>query len=186
MKQARKILIAVVVVSAITISSVFAKPSDFKNAVGFYSLNGLNLDSAYGLQYHRWCTDKIGFQTQGYINYYDQGSYSNPLNYSISVQILYKLFEMDIGERAGSCLYAWASAGHHGYIDRKVVYPEDETLTEQVTDTVCLNAQVGLGFGIDIMCLEHISLPIEFGYMGEFPSNTVIGFVFGSGIRYRF
>jgi len=48
------------------------------------------------------------------------------------------------------------------------------------------DAMLGIGFGFDFMLFDHISIPLQFGFEGEFPNEISAGFCIGTGIRYRF
>jgi len=184
MKNVSKYFLVMFAISVIAISSVAAEPSAFDNSVGVYGLAGINSPYTAGVQFQRWCTNRIGFQTQGYV-YYDS-SIKASLNYNVSAQFLLKLFETEFGERTGTCLYSWLLVGNHGYDDSTSVYNETTGDYEYSNVEFVTNIQAGIGFGFDIMFLNHLSVPIEFGYMGEFPNDMTWGFVFGTGIRYRF
>lgn len=191
MKKLSKIFVTIFAVSVIAISSVFATPTDMDNAVGVTFLGAVNSSYTAGLQYQRWCTDKIGFQVQGYAFYEADSSDSlnyemSALNYEMSAQFLLKLYESTLGGANRTCLYAWTLVGHHGYEDSDSYY-DDATEKWVNTESVFYpNAQAGIGFGFDATLLNHLSVPIEFGFLGEFPNQAKCGFVFGSGIRYRF
>lgn len=169
--------------------SLSATPLDYNNSVGIYALANSNV---LGIQYQRWCTDKIGFQTEGFV-FYNETTYS-PSNFdcSLSCELHIKLFETPFGQKSGSTLYAWFLGGYHGesgseYIEATGTWGQPDYVEGHYEPTgYDSNAILGIGFGFDIMFLNHISIPIQFGFSGEFPNTKSAGFCVGAGLRYRF
>jgi len=192
MKKHLKLSIAIAALILCKISTVSATPMDFKNSVGVY---GLFETPVVGIQYQRWCTDRLGFQTTGFVQY-DQSDFTysvkDGLSFSLSGELQLKLFETPFGNRSGSILYAWFLAGYHGFATSQYISPVGEWGEPGYIDGYYQstgfksNAILGIGFGFDIMFLNHLSIPIQFGFAGEFPTNTNAGFCVGTGIRYRF
>lgn len=178
MKKGIKILLASLAIFACGAVSAFAAPLDYESAVGVSILSTLDNISIGGLQYQKWITDKIGFQTEGSIVY--QPNYN--LDYNVAVELQYKLFETPMGTKNATILYAWFLAGHRGFQETDYDYATN-TRTKQKFNA---DAIAGIGFGFDVMLLNHISIPFNFGIVGEFPNDCAAGFCLGSGVRYRF
>lgn len=173
----------------VKLAALSATPLDFDNSVGVFALADTNV---MGIQYQRWCTEKIGFQTEGFVVYNDSAYTSSNFDCSLSCELHLKLFEAPFGKKSGSTLYAWFLGGYHGktgneYIASKGTWGEPDYVEGYYEPTGYLsNAILGLGFGFDIMFLNHISIPIQFGFSGEFPNTKSAGFCLGAGVRYRF
>lgn|SRR5574344_718873 len=185
MKKLGKVLMMMCILTSFGVVSAFANPIDSDNAIGVFIM-GTTESSVYGLQYQHWFNDKIGMQMEGAAYYNPDVYYGKELQYNISAEFQYKLYETALGERSATNLYAWLLAGHHGYIANESTYDAGTGTNVYTSTGFCANAIVGLGFGFDIMFLNHISIPVQFGFMGEFPNDPTIGFAFGSGLRYRF
>src|SRR5574344_1278211 len=185
MKKLGKVLMMMCILTSFGVVSAFANPIDSDNAIGVFIM-GTTESSVYGLQYQHWFNDKIGMQVEGAAYYNPDVYYGKELQYNISAEFQYKLYETSLGERSATNLYAWLLAGHHAYIKRTSEYEAVTGTSTTTSSGYCPNAVCGLGFGFDIMFLNHISLPIEFGFLSEFPNDPSIDFAFGSGIRYRF
>ncbi len=191
MRKSLKLLAVSAVLAFCGLHSLSAEPLDFKNSVGIY---GLMQTQVMGIQYQRWCTERLGFQTTGYI-FYEKAKWegdNSEFNASLSGELQLKLFETPFGKRSGSILYAWFLGGYHGFtkqqwVDAVGTY-EDATYQPGYWQDgkYYSNAILGLGFGFDIMFLNHISIPIQFGFAGEFPNDMNAGFCVGAGVRYRF
>ena len=171
-------------------SFLAADPLDFKNSVGVFILGNVTSEtlSVKGIQYQRWCTDRWGFQTEGFVTY-DAQSWQDSLptyDFSLSGEVLLKLYETPKGYRFASTLYTWGLVGVHGFND--VVYENfpNSSTGHYVDEGFMFNTVLGLGFGFDVMMLNHISIPFQFGFEGEFPNKTSAGFCLGTGVRYKF
>lgn len=186
MKKSIMVAIAFCIAGVVGMSAASANPLDFENAIGIYGMVAQNTE-VYGIQYQRWVSDKVGLQFLGSVYYNPTTGYiSNPLDYNVSAEVQYKLFETPFGERSGTCLYAWGLAGHRGYIKNSYLISETTGETEKSASEFKPVAIVGMGFGFDIMFVNHLSVPVEFGFLGQFPYDPGFGFSFGSGLRYRF
>jgi len=159
--------------------SLYANPVDANSAVGVTAM-GTTRAGVYGLQYQHWFNNRFGMQTEGFA-YYNPDS-NEELNYLICGEFLIKLYETQLTERSASNLFVWILAGHRGYSEKEYDYNTGKTLYSGF----CPDALAGVGFGFDIMFLNHISFPVQFGFLGEFPYDTSVGFSLGTGIRYRF
>lgn len=182
MKKNVKFIIAICFVLAGAVSAVSATPLDFDKSVGIYGLIGFDSEpETGGIHFQQWFDNGIGYQVQGYI-YYSQNGGSNPAEYTynVSAELNLKLYETPMGNRSATILYAWFLGGHKGFAENRYIDGDYKS-----SGYLC-DFTLGLGFGFDIMFMNHISIPIEFGFAGEFPNAPNAGFVIGTGIRYRF
>jgi hypothetical protein len=164
--------------------SAWANPLDFNNAVGIFGMVN-SATNVYGIQYQRWY-DRAGFQIEGAAYYDPSSEAAKTLDYNIAAEFQYKLYDTTWGTRAGTCLYAWILAGHRGFIDNTWSWNDETGDSEKTDSTFYANAVAGIGFGFDIMFLNHLSVPVQFGFMGQFPCEPAVGITFGTGLRYRF
>lgn len=185
MKKFRRLLCVAAVLLVGTVAAS-ADPLDFKNAVGVFLLGNVSATepAVRGIQYQRWLTDRWGFQTEGFITYNRESyaDHSPSYDFSFSAEPLLKLYETPKGYRFASTLYAWGLVGYHGFNDL-----EYNNTIEQYEDTgFQSDVMLGIGFGFDVMLLNHISIPFQFGFEGEFPNDVSAGFCLGVGVRYKF
>lgn len=185
MKKLTKLATLVCALSFLGGAVAFANPIDSDSAIGVFAMGSSEI-GVYGLQYQHWFNDKIGMQLEGYAYYNPNVSYDDVLQYNICGEFQYKLYETCLGERSATNLYAWGLIGHHAYIKNTTNYDSATNTSTMTSSGFCPSIVGGFGFGFDVMFLNHISIPVEFGFLGEFPYNQSVGFVFGSGIRYRF
>ncbi len=169
----KKVFIALAVLLILSCSLAFADENLFSNAAGFYGMvwpeSGVG-----GLQYQHWFKHLgMQFTAGGWAQSYS-GQISS-VDCALTAELQGKLYSHFFSPKFGSIFYAWALAGFHGYTDNQdgdlIFYP---------------NGAVGFGLGIELIFIQHISIPVQFGYSGEFPHNMNFGFSFGSGLRYRF
>lgn len=187
MKKLRKLFCVATVLLACT-AAASADPLDFKNAVGVFLLGNVSADepAVRGLQYQRWVNDRFGFQTEGFVTY-DKSYYNIPTyDFSVSAEPLIKLFESPKGYRFASTLYAWGLVGIHGFNKENSTYDEATGSYIYSDSGLQANCMLGIGFGFDVMMLNHISIPFQFGFEGEFPKDISAGFCLGMGVRYKF
>ena len=106
MRKSLKLLAIGVFFALCGLHSLSAEPLDFKNSVGVY---GLYDTKVLGIQYQRWCTDRIGFQTEGFV-YYQKGASdtdANDYEFSLSGEFQFKLFETPFGKRSASIIHSF-------------------------------------------------------------------------------
>ena len=194
----KKIISFALAIFLIGAASVWAEESQdditYDQAIGVFVLGNDSSDgpNVCGLQYQQWF-DKVGFQTEGFVYYNDKNYKAVPTyNFSLSGEFLVKLYETQVVRRTSSTLYAWFLAGYHGYnkanyVESKGTYGEPGYVEGYYTDSGFMgDVMLGIGFGFDIVVFDHISIPFQFGFEGEFPNTITAGFCVGSGIRYRF
>ncbi len=163
------------------------KALKFENAVGLSFMAG-NPQSvspySYGFEYQRWCSDRFGFELCA-------GGFWNPssedgLAYSVSAQFQAKLFSFSYEDVFTTLLYFWTMAGHDGYQPQKSTLNESGDKYVLTPEPFVASAILGLGFGLDFVIVEHISIPLTFGCALEFPNNAYLGFAGGLGLRFRY
>ena len=160
--------------------AVFANGLENKNAIGVYLLGA---ESAVGgIQYERRFTDLISTKF-GVYAMYDSYSTYQPFHCNFSVETDFKLYETNWRDKVASRLFAYALAGYmadseYSY-DYSVENPESTKKLKKSNDAVA-----SLGFGFDFIFFEHLSVPIQFGFMGTFPDDPQVGFCGGIGLRY--
>ncbi len=194
----KKIISLALAIFLIGTTALWAEDSQdetvYDQAIGIFVLGNVSATdpNVCGIQYQQWF-DKIGFQTEGFVYYNDKNfSQVSTYNFSLSGELLLKLYETPKFKRTYSTLYAWFMAGYHGYnkanyVDSKGTYGEAGYVEGYYTDSGFMgDAMLGIGFGFDIVVFDHISIPFQFGFEGEFPNTVTAGFCIGSGIRYRF
>lgn len=169
----KKIIISIVLLMIISCSFAFAEDYLFSNAAGVYG-TAWQESGGGGLQYQHWFK-RLGMQftAGGWANSYN-GTLSS-VDFSVLAELQGKLYSHFFSPKFGSIFYAWAMTGFHGYSDISagdlIFYP---------------NLVAGFGLGIELIFIQHISIPIQFGFSGELPNDMNFGFSFGSGLRYRF
>ena len=140
---------------------------EFPSALGFGFRQIALTTFMGGIIYQRWF-DKIGFETM-FGGYY---SASKNFNYAISLEGMYSLYRAPKINSILTCLYLWCDLGHYGISSGDNCFK--------------FNFNSGFGFGLNLVCFEHISMPLEFGYSAVFPNDFSLGFTFSTGIMYRF
>lgn len=180
----KKLKIAVIfAIFGIQIAALNANPIDNKTAVGVYYTSALNSDAnAYGLEFEQWITPKVSLGIIGAAFYNRNSDYAVNAN----LQVKYSLIEGDFNEHFSSRLYAYGIVGYTGWSSTtydylNFDYPQGESITTYYNDIF-----TSLGFGIDFILIDHLSLPINFGFAGRFPERISAGFCLGTGIRYSF
>ena len=179
-KSLKKILILSVLIS--TFTSLFSNGLDNKNNIGMYFIGA---DSSIGgLQYERRFSDLIS-EKFGLYTFYNEDSYSTePFNMNVTFETDFNLFETSHEAKVGSRLFAYGLAGYEATIHREYHYNEGSSQTEKQEEEVLHNALLSIGFGFDFIFFNHLSVPIQFGFMAKFPNRPNIGFCGGTALRY--
>lgn len=71
--------------------------------------------------------------------------------------------------------------GYTGTYERSYEYAEPES---KKIEKMHNNALASVGFGFDFIFFDHLSVPIQFGFMGTFPDDPQVGFCGGIALRY--
>ena len=160
--------------------AVFANGLENKNAIGIYVIGS---ESAVGgIQYERHFTDLISTKF-GVYAMYDNNSTYNPYDVNFSVETDFKLFETNWKDKVASRLFAYALAGYMGSGEYSIDYSaEDPETTKKYIKSN--DAVASLGFGFDFIFFDHLSIPVQFGFMGTFPDTPNVAFCGGIALRY--
>ncbi len=146
--------------------------------------------SGSGLHYHVW-RGVHGIGITGGIIYQPIDAellweVDNTLDYNIGIAYHRRLFGDNFATGLAGSLYLVAGGGHRGYIP---VIGE----TSRTEGAYQADLNFGVGVGVEIILLSHISLPAEFLYGGTFTPTRVggtdwlrIGPTGQLGLRYRY
>jgi len=157
----------------------------FPNALGIFG-SSLTGNFGGGLHYQRW-GEKWGFQVTAGGFYDPEATFGSTLAYSVSLEGTRALYTNYFKNWFAGRLYLWGSVGHQGYNDLADDY-YDYDLGAYVHEDgkFGLDALAGLGIGIEVVIFQHFSFPIQFGYMGSFPSTPRVSFTTSGGLSYRY
>ena len=180
----RKLIMVLLVVVTVPLfaQETDAKPafSEFPQALGAYA----NSTLTGGLSWQYWI-GKVGISITAGGLYSETYLFGNPLDYNVQAEVQYQVYGVDFTSWAGGVLYVLGLVGHRGIIP--MVYTPDIDITMQgVYSTGPYTPSFALGFGIGIepILFRHLSFPIEFMYIGQFPLKLEPSF--GGGLRYRY
>ena len=167
-RMARNALIVLVILGAGAAATADELPPyhAFPNALGI----AYGPISGTGLHYHRWAGD-TGFQFAAGVLYLPPDDVTwaqNMLDYVAGGAYQRRIYgDSFTGWLAGS-LYLFAGGNHRGFIPIDIVHrdPTDDPPAEpdRVVGPFVAEATLGVGIGIEIILLRHISVPVEFGY----------------------
>ncbi len=172
-----KKITAVILIVLAFVTPVFADEtvaeteSDTSAALGMYYIVGKF--SMIGLSYHQWFGNHALMVSAGIQS--DQ--------MSALAEYQYCVFSASLTEKLNSRLYVWASGGVNFRNESVYAWEPDTTLWQ---NEVHVNAVTALGIGMEFVWWRHLSVPVQFGYIAEFPYDFGMSFCFSSGVRYRF
>ena len=161
-------------------TGLFANGLENKNAIGVYVIGAEQ--SVGGIQYERRFSDLISTKI-GVFAFYNNDTYSDPFNANITVETDFTLFENQWRDKIASRLFAYAMLGYDARYERTYTYPDGAEHPVKI-EKFHNNAIASLGFGFDFIFFDHLSVPVQFGFMGTFPDDTQVGFCGGIGLRY--
>ncbi len=137
----------------------------YPSALGAYG----NIMTSGGLTYQRWF-DRIGLEATLGGTVQETGSFS----YNVQGAFQYMLFGEDFAEWFSGALYTNVLLAHTG----------------EGTPAYTPYAHLGLGVGIEMVFLRHLSTSVEFMYVGGIPLagqiTPVVEFSVGGSLKYRF
>ncbi len=137
----------------------------YPSALGAYG----NIMTGGGLTYQRWF-DRIGLEATLGGTVQESGSFS----YNVQGAFQYMLFGEDFAEWFSGALYTNVLLAHTG----------------EGTPSYTPYAHLGLGVGIEMVLLRHLSTSVEFMYVGGIPLagqiTPVVEFSVGGSLKYRF
>ena len=164
------------------LSKVFASGLDKKNAIGVYVIAAA--DTIGGIQYEHRFSDLISEKFGIYALYNTETYTTNPLDITFTAQTDFTLYAADWNSVISSRLYAYGLAGYNGRITREYKYDEATYDSTIVSEELQNNAIASAGFGFDFIFFDHLSVPVQFGFMANFPYSPHIGFCGGTALRY--
>lgn len=179
MKHTLKRLVILGILAS-SISLLFANGLENKNAIGIYVIGAEN--PIGGIQYERHFTDLISEKFGVYAFYNNNDYTSNPFEFNVTAETDFKLYETNWKDKVASRLFAFAMLGYDIKIERETHYAEPEGSYSE--KKVINNALAAVGFGFDFIFFDHLSVPVQFGFMGTFPDTPNIGFCGGIALRY--
>ncbi len=169
-------------VSMVFAESIFSVPVEDAKEDNVFS----RYDSAIGIggyfnqagipciTYQHWLTPSFGFAVGGGAIY--EPMFDNVADYEFAATVqLQKALYTASNQYLETRLYIWGMTGFDTKCDSYVNGPVKET-----------NGSLAAGFGIDITSLNHISIPVEFGYCIQGPDSFTIRPTGSLGIRYRY
>ncbi len=92
----------------------------------------------------------------------------------------YCVYSTSFTEILNSRLYVWIEGGAD-YLK----YSEYSSVTDRTVERSCVDAVAALGIGMEFIWWNHLSVPVQFGYVAKFPNRSGMSFYFSSGVRYR-
>jgi len=199
-------LVAVLMILAAAMASAEGRDSapeltspavDYPNAAGAFGSSLLG----GGLSYQHWfgpfgIAVTAGGLAYPYTTYYGIAEASAALaagdfliwNYNVQLEVMYRLYASNIWNWLSGDLYAYASLGHKGSQDAVYVDADGDYNTSDdayyTPGTVVFAVAAGVGIGYEFVLFRHFSVPVQFGYVVEYP--LYVSFNFSGGLRYRF
>ena len=183
MKKMIKILIAAGALLMGSVAGVFASPLENKNALGLYVLGGEPVVS--GLQYERRYNDIVSqkFDLFVVINPESTSILLDKYNVNFNTELDFTLFKAPWGDHFGSRLFAYGLAG---YQFRSVnTYEYDRDAGKEIYGVKTTNQLIlGGGFGFEFLIADHLSIPVQLGFIGAVFDDPCANFCAGIAIRY--
>ena len=178
MKHSLKKLVILGILAS-SISLLFANGLENKNAIGVYVI-GADIPIG-GIQYERHFSNLIS-EKFGVYAFYNNDNTSNPFEFNFTAETDFKLYETNWKDKVASRLFAFAMLGYDIKKERETYYVEPEGSKQE--EKIINNALAAVGFGFDFIFFDHLSVPVQFGFMGTFPDTPNIGFGGGIALRY--
>ena len=150
-------------------NSVEANREDGKIALGMQGLMGAF--SMVGLSYQQWFGNSGITISAGLDN-----QHINAL-----AEYQYCVYASGLTDNLNSRLYVWAAGGVN--LRNDSIY---NSTTNQSHDEFHVNAIAALGIGIEFVWWNHLSIPVQFGYIAEMPYDVEMSFCVSTGVCYRF
>ena len=173
-----KKLITMAAMLFILAGTVFANGLESKNAIGMYILG--SSEAVGGIQYERRFSDLVSTKFGVYAMYNDKDDWS-PFDCNFTVETDFTLYDTTWNDKISSRLFAYALAGYKGGIEYYRENYEEETPKIKRSYN---NAVASLGFGFDFIFFDHLSVPVQFGFLGTFPDTPNVAFCGGIALRY--
>lgn len=146
-----------------------------------------NDHSVYGLNYQHWF-NKVGLDVTGggYFNQNYLGGYDGFMGADVKLQ--FNLFETNQKRVFASKFYLWTLGGLNWNYEKGIVtdYSTETNITTYPILKNEIDAILGVGIGAELLVWQRMSIPIEFGFSGGFPSKPAMSVSVSSGLRFRF
>ena len=183
MRKIPKIICAVFGMFVLCTLGAAAHPLENKNAIGLRVLGGgSNYGGACvgGIQYERRFSEIISmkFDVFGYAT--PDKSYSENAAVSVSSEIDFKLYQARWGEHCGSRLFAYILGGYNGVSNVSYTDGNSDTYAAKWSSSLIGSAGVGMEF----LLADHISIPIQIGFIGALIDNPCASMCGGIAMRY--
>lgn len=136
----------------------------YPSALGAYG----NIMTSGGLTYQYWF-GRAGLEVSMGGIVQESGNFS----YNVQGAFMYMLFGEDFAEWFSGALYTNVLLAHTG-----------EGTNAETTFAYAPFGHLGLGVGIEMVFLRHLSTSVEFMYVGRIPLK--VDFSVGSSLKYRF
>ena len=178
----KKIILTLTVLLTLT-AGLFANGLENKNAIGMYIIGSET--PVGGIQYERRFTDIFSSKFGTYLSYSNVENSGTPIEFNFTVEPVFTLFETTWKDKVCSRLFAYGLAGYD-YTMKNESHWDDITYKRVVDSTKHQHSLIaGAGFGFDFIFFGHLSVPIQFGFMGNLnDSDSNIGFCAGIAVRY--
>ena len=138
----------------------------------------------YGLSYQQWFNNGLGFQTT-LASWFEESSSLGVLACAdIQKQFVKNTF---LNNKITTILFGWASLGvaFQKYKSSHMDFEIMETVTDDFF-TTSLVYGFSVGFGIEAIFSDHISIPLRIGSTASVSEEFQAGFSFALGYKYRF
>lgn len=172
------------------VSESVAKEDDevMKNALGASVMFNFTDLGVGGIQYMHRFNDIFSLENN-LLLYSGPGEADNTdFGFYYSAQMDFSLYKFKAATskiKFESELYAWLLLGYMGYTQYNYVAEDDAYDYRVLDDYFSSNFVFGFGFAFDFVLFEHLSIPLQLGYLGKLPDMN-INFCIGTGVRYLF
>lgn len=179
----KKLILAGLFTIVCASGTAFANGLDNKNAIGMYIIGAET--PIGGIQYERRFTDLFATKFGTYIYYSSPNNTDTPIECNFTVEPNFTLFETAWKDKVCSRLFAFGLLGYD-YAKKNETHWDDTVYKRVVDSTKNQHSFIaGAGFGFDFTFFGHLSVPIQFGFMGNINgTDPNVGFCAGTAIRY--
>ncbi|MBO4534056.1 MAG: hypothetical protein J5726_10245 [Treponema sp.] len=179
----KKLAVAAIIALSCACPSLFANGLDNRNAIGMYVIGSET--PIGGIQYERRFTDLFSTKFGTYIYYSKADNSDSPVEFNFTVEPDFTLFETSWKDKVCSRLFAYGLAGYD-YTLRTTSHWDSATSDIVIDSKRNQHTLIaGAGFGFDFTFFDHLSIPLQFGFMGTLnDTDPNIGFCAGIAVRY--
>jgi hypothetical protein len=166
----------------------------FPSSVGVFGTSVLGGGLSYQIWFDRFgCALTVGGGAEPYTTAGSIDLVNNPTgspdfyawNYNVELDCMYRLYSSVFSNWLTGDLFAYGTVAHMG--TTKAVYVNNADLTKQgsyVEGEFVPVVAAGIGVGYEVILFKHFSIPVQFGYMAQWPFR--VDFTASGGLRYRF